>query len=239
MGTKLKLKRERIEAQAANDTKPEPTTPEKEAAIMEAVVEHVKNEPIPEIEIPETPKKARLRVREEEREGRRLIRALRKLLRKPDTPLNPEAISYVVAKAKEQAITTMKYLQFERQIASFYFRKQVKMDDKALEEFIGNNQVSIMNVAREYQIMLNWLFFSGYYPLYQAFRVRMEEAIRADIQAERDAMSHGVVKVPKDMTADASAAHLPTPMEVREEIQEKHELNDAAARRKKAKELFK
>ena len=114
----------------------------------------------------------------DEREGRWIAFLIRLSRWIPFITIPAEAIDYTVQDAKAKAVTTMQYLQFERQIAAFKFRSQVHMTDLELDEMILNNQVAIMNTAREYAIAINWMLLSGHIHEYSAFHKHVDAAIK-------------------------------------------------------------
>lgn len=119
------------------------------------------------------------------KEAQKIIRGLAHDRKKKEVP--HELIDYTVGLAKREAINTMQYLQFERQIASHYFRKNVHLSDVELDEMITNNQIALMNQSREFHIMKAWLMFSGYLEDFVAYREVVEKGIQADLAKDRPA----------------------------------------------------
>jgi hypothetical protein len=159
--------------------------------------------------------------KEDERSGKeaqKIIRGLAHDRKKKEVP--HELIDYTVGLAKREAINTMRYLQFEKQIASYNFRKNIHLSDMELEEMILGNQVALMNQSREFHVMKAWLMFSGYLEDFVAFREIIEAGIQADLAKDRGA-------APK--AAEAIVKGIADP--VIDEI--------AAERKAKAKEMFK
>ncbi len=132
-------------------------------------------------------KKKKKEEKQEEKEGRRIMRILRTLSRNGRQSIPAEVIDFTVQAGKKQAIATIQYLQFERNIAAFKFRSQIHMNDTELEDYITKNQIAIMNVAREFQIFQSWLMLSGYLVDFTAFREIIEKGIKEDIEKKKHA----------------------------------------------------
>jgi predicted oxidoreductase len=120
----------------------------------------------------------------DEREGRWVAFLIRLSRWIPFIPIPAEAVDFTIQDAKSKAVTTMQYLQFERQIAAFKFRSQIHMTDLELDEMISNNQIAIMNTAREYSFAINWMLLSGHIHEYSAFHKKVDAAINKLREAE-------------------------------------------------------
>jgi hypothetical protein len=146
----------------------------------EVLIEATANELIREAEkkFPTPPTKAEQRamrkhMRKEERDGLRITAILKRLRKDPKARIPENVLEYVVKNATTQAMSTMQYLQFERNIASFKFRSTIRLSDRELETHIVKQQSTLVHLVREYETLLAWVVFMGILPDYEAFDIQL------------------------------------------------------------------
>jgi hypothetical protein len=176
------------------------------------------------------------RKRKDEREGRKISRIIRLTRWLPKIKIPKEAIDYVVAQARTRATNAWSFMQMERNLGSFYYRKNIKLSDVELDDMVAKNQIALMNTAREYSIVYDWLLLSGRLVEYGKFRDQVEVGIRAMIEAEHAPAKGPGVPIDPDLTADPKIAHQPSTVEVHESEAIKAELDE---RRLRSMEAFK
>lgn len=99
-----------------------------------------------------------------------------------------DVLDFVAEQARDKAIKAMQFMQTERQLGKFNFRRQIDMNDIDLDKMVVDNQIALMGASREYSIVYDYLIFSGRMLEYVQFRAQVEDAIQRNIAEERATM---------------------------------------------------
>ena len=91
-----------------------------------------------------------------------------------------EPMTKVIQDLKTSMNATATYLAFLGNIGHKAFRREVKKTDAELEKYIADQNLNIIQMAREHLLAWKWMNETGRLPMFEEYRCRVKEALRED-----------------------------------------------------------
>ena len=96
-----------------------------------------------------------------------------------------EPMEKVIEDLMTSVKATADYLAFLENIGHHAFRRQLKMTEVELSDYISKQNMNVMQMAREHLLAWKWINKTGRLPMFEAYRVEVNEALKLTIQAEQ------------------------------------------------------
>ena len=104
-----------------------------------------------------------------------------------------ETLQKVCEDLKLSMNATAQHLAFLQNIGHYAFRKTIQKTDAELDKLIGDQNLNLIQMAREHLLAWKWIVSTGRLPLFNAYRMEVQAELTREIKEEQKAELDEVV----------------------------------------------